>query len=723
MVSDLHSGTEGMAATETRGALPKGASLRNYEVLSVLGQGAFGITYLARDINLDREVAIKEYLPTALALREEGVTVVARSTNTAPDFVTGRDRFLDEARTLAKLDRAPSVVRVLDFLAANGTAYMVMALAQGETLEARLKRLGKLDSTAIDRLLWPLLDGLEQVHAAGYLHRDIKPANILLDAQGNPTLIDFGASRAALAGSSMAMTAIFTPGYAAPEQFTSAKQGPWTDIYGVSATLYHAIVGHPPPSAFERMLDDGYEPLVRLLPAGFPPGMLVGIDAGLAVRAVDRPQSIAGWRAIISQAAEGDAAATVVLGRRPDPTATMAMPRTATPEPKLLQGKSAKRGAALWGGAVAMLLMLAGGGYYFATSPSSKSTAAPAFLPTAPSTDVNGAQKADEQRKADEVAARQKVDAEARQKAEEQQKAEAEKAEAGRKAAADEALRRQIVEETRRAIEQERAEAAVKQQAAEEEARKKAEAEARRNLDADDVMKATAGESALRLMLLDHQHIQVALTALGFNTNGTSGSFGPHTRQMIASWQKARNDAATGFLTGAQNQALLREAAPAVARFDDEKRIEEAKKKVDEAAKAAPAAAASTPAVPVPAMPNVAAAAPRSGPDGYWRGAMHCTPSKFGGEITIGLQINVSGGSGTWTRPGSGPATNGNHSISLTITGQQVLVTRAFVPNNRPGVLAHATMSARWDGDSITGAGPEANGGGRTCDIHLQRTP
>ena len=143
MVSDLHSGGGEPAVTEIRGVLPKGASLRNYEVLSVLGQGAFGITYLARDVTLDREVAIKEYLPTALALREAGNTVAARSTNTAPDFVTGRDRFLDEARTLAKLDSAPSVVRVLDFLAANGTAYMVMALAHGETLEARTNRLGK----------------------------------------------------------------------------------------------------------------------------------------------------------------------------------------------------------------------------------------------------------------------------------------------------------------------------------------------------------------------------------------------------------------------------------------------------------------------------------------------------------------------------------------------------------------------------------------------------
>src|SRR6185369_9783803 len=139
------------------------------------------------------------------------------------------------------------------------------------------------------------LDGLEQVHNAGFLHRDIKPANILLDSAGNPTLIDFGASRAAMAGRSTPLTAIFTPGYAAPEQMTSAKQGPWTDIYALAATLYHAMTGKPPASAFDRMLSDSYEPLAQLSPPGFAPGLLVGIDAGLAVAARDRPQTIAGW--------------------------------------------------------------------------------------------------------------------------------------------------------------------------------------------------------------------------------------------------------------------------------------------------------------------------------------------------------------------------------------------------------------------------------------------
>ena len=131
-------------------------------------------------------------------------------------------------------------------------------------------------------------------------------------------MIDFGASRAAIAGRSTALTAIFTPGYAAAEQMTSAKQGPWTDIYGLSATLYHAITGQTPPSAFDRMLDDAYEPLGKKLPPGFALGLLAGIDAGLAVRASDRPQSIAGWRPILGQfaALAGDATVVLVPPRR-----------------------------------------------------------------------------------------------------------------------------------------------------------------------------------------------------------------------------------------------------------------------------------------------------------------------------------------------------------------------------------------------------------------------
>src|SRR4030095_13351967 len=275
-MSDEASQTQGTTPIDLV-ALAAGRTIGRYEVVSVLGQGGSATTYRARDGQLGREGAIKEYLPLALAVRQDGTTLLPRSTTAAQDFAWGRDRFVTEGRTLASLQNAPGIVRVFDFLEANGTAYIVMQLLQGETLESRLKQVGPLPPAAVERILWPLLDGLEQVHNTGFLHRDIKPANILLDAAGNPTLIDFGASRAAMAGRSVALTAIFTPGYAAAEQMTSAKQGPWTDIYGLSATLYHAITGRTPPGAFDRMLSDTYEPPSQIKPARFSPGLPAGI--------------------------------------------------------------------------------------------------------------------------------------------------------------------------------------------------------------------------------------------------------------------------------------------------------------------------------------------------------------------------------------------------------------------------------------------------------------
>src|SRR5262249_17316330 len=158
------------------------------------------ITYRARDVQLGREVAIKEYLPSALAIREGGTTVMPRNSKTAGDFDWGRGRFLTEGRTLGSRHRVPAIVQVFGFLAANGTAHIVLELLHGETLEDRIARQGKLKPDEVDHILWPLLDGLERVHDSGFLHRDIKPANILLDGAGHPTLIDFGASRAAMAG-------------------------------------------------------------------------------------------------------------------------------------------------------------------------------------------------------------------------------------------------------------------------------------------------------------------------------------------------------------------------------------------------------------------------------------------------------------------------------------------------------------------------------------------
>jgi peptidoglycan hydrolase-like protein with peptidoglycan-binding domain len=705
-MSDAGSQNEGVVSPVDFVALSAGRMIGRYEVVSVLGQGGFGITYRARDSQLGREVAIKEYLPLALAVRQDGTTVLPRSTGAAEDFTWGRERFVAEGRTLASLQDAPAIVRVFDFLEANGTAYIVMQLLHGETLEGRLKRAGPLKAADIDRILWPLLDGLEQVHNAGFLHRDIKPANILLDDAGNPTLIDFGASRAAIAGRSTALTAIFTPGYAAAEQMTSARQGPWTDIYGLSATLYHAITGRTPPSAFDRILDDAYEPLGKKMPAGFALGLLAGIDAGLAVRASDRPQSIAGWRPILVQFAALAGDSTVVLVRpaeAPPPAVVESAAEKATTSPR-------KRGIGLWlGAAAAVIVVLAGGGYALvvdkrAAPPPMAAVAVPSAVEKA-AQDAQLAAEAQRLKDQQELA-RLRTDAAAREKAEQEA-----------------AQRKQIEDETRRKIE---AEMAGKQRQ-QDEARQKAEADAAAKFRAEEDEKKAAemAENGLRLPVLERQHLQVALTALGFRTAATDGNFGTRTREMIAAWQKTHNDPPTGYLTGAQSQALLRDAAPAIARFDEEvKKLEERKKADEEKGKAEAAARAAPPPMPAPAAapPSVASAAPRSGPDGPWHGTMHCTPSRNGGEITIPLFINVSGGTGTWVRPGSGPGTMGNQSVTIRISGQQVSVARVFVPNNQPGLMQTATMSARYDGaNTITGSGPEASGGGRTCQIALSR--
>jgi hypothetical protein len=443
-------------------ALKAGQTIGRYEIISILGQGGFGITYRARDTQLGREVAIKEYLPSALAVRQDGVTVLPRSTKMAEDFTWGRERFVSEGQTLASLHGAPAIVHVFDFLEANGTAYIVMELLSGETLEDRIKRDRKLGPEAVDKILWPLLDGLEQVHKAGFLHRDIKPANILLNKEGKPTLIDFGASRAAMVGRTTALTAIFTPGYAAAEQMTSARQGPWTDIYGVSATLYHAITGNAPPSAFDRMLEDKYQPLAQLAPAGFPRGLCAGIDAGMTVVSISRPQSIAGWRPILGMTAAPAADATVVLGK-----GDAGKPASPLPSPA-----AKKNSVGIWIAAAAVVLALLGsGGYYFAAMRG----------PDVETLKAQAAAKAAEE-------ARQKAEQEAaalRAERERQAKAEQEAAERQRQAAAEAERQKQLAEETRNKA---AAELAAQQQAeadkkrADEEAKRKAEedAEARR---------------------------------------------------------------------------------------------------------------------------------------------------------------------------------------------------------------------------------------------------
>ena len=242
-------------STEYRNALGMGTTLSEYQLKSVLGVGGFGMTYLAWDANLEKHVAIKEYLPGDLALRALDGSVVPVSTDHQYDYQWGLERFIIEARTLARFSH-PHIVRVNRYFEANGTGYMVMDYEEGESLSQWLKRAPLPPETELRRILLPLLDGLAAVHAAQFLHRDIKPSNIFIRANGSPVLLDFGAARAT-GGGTRSLTAVLTPGYAPLEQYaTDGKQGPWSDIYAMGGVLYRAVTDRNPPDAVSRLHND-----------------------------------------------------------------------------------------------------------------------------------------------------------------------------------------------------------------------------------------------------------------------------------------------------------------------------------------------------------------------------------------------------------------------------------------------------------------------------------
>ena len=283
-------------------ALPPEYRLHWYVLDRVLGQGGFGITYLARDTNLDQLVAIKEYLPIDVATRKADSTVRPRADDQGDRYRWGLDRFIREARTLARFDH-PNIVRVYSVFEFNNTAYMVMRFEEGENFAALLERRRTLPEDELLRVLLPVLDGLELVHNAGFIHRDIKPDNIHIRTDGSPVLLDFGSARASL-GQGRTVTILVAPGYAPFEQYYSSgeHQGPWTDLYGLGATSYRAIAGVPPLDAITRskgVLGSSREVLVpaRTIGSGhYSETVLRAIDHALAFAEKDRPQSIAEWR-------------------------------------------------------------------------------------------------------------------------------------------------------------------------------------------------------------------------------------------------------------------------------------------------------------------------------------------------------------------------------------------------------------------------------------------
>ena len=286
-----------------RNSLQPGYKLHWYQIIKILGQGGFGITYLAHDTNLDQQVAIKEYLPTDLAVREDNVSVHPVSEDHSESYQWGLERFISEARTLAKF-KHHNIVRVLSVFTENNTAYMVMEYEHGEPMDALLKNRTTIEEEKLKSILMPMLDGLEAVHKAGFIHRDIKPPNIYIRTDGSPVLLDFGSARQSLGIQTHTLTTMVSPGYAPFEQYTSKsdKQGPWTDIYGLGATLYRAVTGIGPTDAMDRSeallhtSKDVYIPASKIAHDNYSGVFLAAIDHALMFKTDGRPQSIDEWR-------------------------------------------------------------------------------------------------------------------------------------------------------------------------------------------------------------------------------------------------------------------------------------------------------------------------------------------------------------------------------------------------------------------------------------------
>ena len=279
-------------------ALPAGYQLGEYRILKVLGQGGFGITYLAEDTRLNHQVAIKELLPKDFATRSVNHTIVPLSQADEPDLAWAKESFLGEARFLVKLNH-PNVVRFFRYFELNDTAYLVMEFVRGQNFKAWMQSHQHPSEKELKALLLPLLEGLEYVHQQGLLHRDISPENVIITEEGRPMLLDFGSARAALGTNPK--TEVVRRGFSPIEQYQrNSPQGPYTDLYAMAGIMIQAVSGEPPPDSIDRFGSrDPYQPVTRRLRGRYSESFLRALDAAFAALPKDRPQSVARWRALL----------------------------------------------------------------------------------------------------------------------------------------------------------------------------------------------------------------------------------------------------------------------------------------------------------------------------------------------------------------------------------------------------------------------------------------
>ena len=275
--------------------LRKGTRLiGRYTIEGVLGQGGFGITYLGMDELHEKPVAIKEFFPQGIVTRniEYQDTVTVTFVGEKDNYEKGKERFLKEARTMAKFSKDKGIVKALDFFEINNTAYIVMEYLEGVTLKQYLRENKRIDAEDLVELLVPLIESLDEIHSQGLIHRDISPDNIMVLPDGRIKLMDFGAARDYTEFGEKSLSIVLKPGYAPPEQYqTHGVQGTWTDIYALCATMYKCITGENPPDAIERVMDDH---LKKISAFGIPvlPQIEEAIIKGMSVAANDRYQNV-----------------------------------------------------------------------------------------------------------------------------------------------------------------------------------------------------------------------------------------------------------------------------------------------------------------------------------------------------------------------------------------------------------------------------------------------
>ena len=301
-------------------ALPAGYRLNEYEIKGVLGSGGFGVTYKAYDHDLDKTVAIKEYLPPDFAVRVGRTTVGPKSEASKDDYDWGLVRVLDEARTLARFDH-PHINKVHRFIKANGTAYLVLEYIEGDMLSDLLRDKGRFSEAAIRRMLDELLDGLAAVHKAGYVHRDIKPANIIFRRDGSAVLLDFGAARQVRGKT---VTKVLTAGYAPVEQHLNNPVGARSDIYSLGICAYRCLIGgdesvlvDAPNRALliqQGQADKDMPSAVVVGKGKYSDSLLKAIDWAMQVDEGDRPQSVGELQAVLS--GEGEVVATALVVKK-----------------------------------------------------------------------------------------------------------------------------------------------------------------------------------------------------------------------------------------------------------------------------------------------------------------------------------------------------------------------------------------------------------------------